>query len=67
MEKQNKRGGARPGSGRKKIREQLCFQIDLDLLDKVKSLKNRNNFVNAAIREKLDRFESIIKDAEELE
>ena len=67
MEKQNKHGGSRVGAGRKKIREQMNFHIDLELVDKVKSLKSRNNFINAAIREKFARIESIIKDAKELE
>ncbi len=67
IKEKKQHGGARPGAGRKKIREQMCLQIDLDLVDKVKCLKNRNNFVNAAIREKFERIEAIIKDAEELE
>ncbi len=57
MEKQNKHGGARPGSGRKKgkTKIQACFRIEEDLLDKISKIGNKNKFVNIAIREKIER------------
>lgn len=69
MQEKKQRGGSRPGSGRKKgkTKVQICLQIDSELAGKLKELSNRNKFVNAAIREKLERMETFIKEVEELE
>lgn len=70
MEKQNKHGGSRPGSGRKKgkTRIQVCFRIEEELMEKMAEIgNNKNKFVNIAIREKLERLETFIKDVNELE
>lgn len=68
MQEKKQRGGARPNAGRKKgkRRIQLCVQIDADLIDKIKETGDRNKFINSAVREKLERIETIIKDAEEI-
>ena len=57
MEEKKQRGGARPGSGRKKgqTKIQACFRIEEDLLDKIAKIGNKNKFVNIAIREKIER------------
>jgi hypothetical protein len=60
-------GGARPGSGRKKSTKATSFHLDIDLIDRVNDIKNKSRFFNAAIREKLDRIDAVIKDVEELE
>lgn len=71
MQTENKqRGGARPGAGRKrdKPRKQVCFRIEEELINKIEETGvNKNKFVNIAIREKLERMESFIKEVNELE
>lgn len=62
QEEKKQRGGARPGSGRKKgkTKIQACFRIEEDLLDKMSEIgNNKNKFVNIAIREKLERMETV--------
>ena len=50
-----KSGGRREGAGRPRGLNQklISFKIDLDLLERLKSVKNRNSFINEAVREKL--------------
>lgn len=69
QEEKKQRGGFRPGSGRKKgkTKIQACFRIEEDLLDKMSEIGNKNKFVNTAIREKLERMKSLIKEVNELE
>lgn len=70
VQERKQHGGARPGSGRKKDkpRVQVCFRIEEELMDKISEISsNKNKFVNAAIREKLERMAAFIKEVEELE
>ena len=51
-----KSGGKREGAGRpsglrKKV---ISVRLDLDLLDRLSSISNRNGFINNAVREKLE-------------
>lgn len=57
MEEKKQRGGARPGAGRKKgkTKIQACFQIEAELMEEIKGMKDRNMFVNNAIRERIER------------
>ncbi len=64
-QEKKQRGGARLGSGRKKSTKSTIFYLDVDLIDRIKDIKNKSRFFNAAIREKLDRMESLIRDVEE--
>ena len=41
--------------------------VDLDLINIVKDIKNKSRFFNASIREKLERIETFIKEANEIE
>jgi hypothetical protein len=41
--------------------------VDLDLINRVKDIKNKSRFFNASIREKLERIETFIKEANEIE
>lgn len=68
MQENKQRGGSRPGSGRKKgaIKKLVSFRIEDELLKKLEEVGNKNKFVNAAIREKLERLETVIKEVEEL-
>lgn len=69
MQEKKHHGGARPGAGRKKDkpRKQVCFRIEEELINKIEETGvNKNKFVNIAIREKLERLETFIKDVNEL-
>lgn len=57
MKINNKRGGARPGSGRPKTKRPFPFRIDIDLYDRIKGFENISKFINDAVRDKLDRVE----------
>ena len=48
-------GGRREGSGRKHTRHQTTIQVDLDLWDRIKDLKKRNDFINMCIREHFEK------------
>ena len=52
-----KSGGKREGAGRPVGIKQkpIPLKIDLDLLAMLANVKNRNGFINDAIREKLER------------
>lgn len=52
-----KSGGKREVSGRKRGINQkpIPLKIDLDLLEMLNKVKNRNGFINDAVREKLER------------
>ena len=52
-----KSGGKREGAGRPMGVKQkpISLKIDLDLLGRLNSVKNRNGFINDAVREKLER------------
>ena len=54
-----KSGGKRQGAGRPSGLNQksISVRLDLDLLDRLSSVGNRNGFINNAVREKLDREE----------
>ena len=54
-----KSGGKREGAGRPSgLRQKaISVRLDLDLLNKLSSISNRNGFINNAVREKLDREE----------
>ena len=54
-----KSGGKRDGAGRPSGLNQkpIAVRLDLDLLDRLSSVGNRNGFINNAVREKLDREE----------
>lgn len=55
-QKKNGRGGARPGSGRKKTTERYYFRLDLDLQERLEAVPEiKSRYINQAIREKLDR------------
>lgn len=62
MASDTKRGGARPGAGRKnRGRVQTTVMIDGDILDRLAAVcRNRSDFINAAVREKLKRENSDI-------
>lgn len=60
-------GVPRPGSGRKKSTKATLFHLDLYLIDKVKDIKNKSRFFNAAIREKLERMETFTKEGDKVE
>jgi hypothetical protein len=57
--KKGKRGGFREGAGRKwpegKTTMRKTYNIDLDLIPILDKKGNKNRFINAAIREKLER------------
>lgn len=50
-----KSGGGRKNSGRRRGINQkpIPLKIDLDLLEMLNKVKNRNGFINDAVREKL--------------
>lgn len=50
-----KSGGKRESSGRRRGINQkpIPLKIDLDLLEMLNKVKNRNGFINDAVREKL--------------
>lgn len=50
-----KTGGKREGSGRPSGLSQkaISVRLDLDLLEKLSIVENRNKFINDAVREKL--------------
>lgn len=52
-----KSGGKREGAGRPSGLSQkaISVRLDLDLLDKLSYISNRNGFINNAVREKLER------------
>lgn len=52
-----KSGGEREGAGRPLgLRQKaISVRLDLDLLERLSSVKNRNGFINKSVREKLDR------------
>ena len=55
----DKSGGNREGAGRPKgIKQKGIFlKLDLDLFERLSSVRNRNRFINNAVREKLDKEE----------
>lgn len=69
MQENKQRGGSRPGSGRKKgaIKKLVSFRIEDELLKKLEEVGNKNKFVNAAIREKLEQMETFTKEGDEVE
>lgn len=54
-----KSGGNREGAGRPKGINQkgIFLKLDLDLFERLFSVRNRNRFINNAVREKLDKEE----------
>ena len=56
MASNTKRGGARPGSGRKNLnRKPVTVMLDVSLLERIALVcKNRSRFINDAVQEKLD-------------
>ena len=52
-----KSGGRREGAGRPSgLRQKpISVRLDTDLLERLTTVKNRNGFINDAIREKLDK------------
>lgn len=52
-----KSGGKREGAGRPRGVKQkpILFKLDLGLLERLNTVKNRNGFINDAVREKLER------------
>ena len=51
-----KSGGKREGAGRPSglRKKAISVRLDLDLLDRLSSISNRNGFINNAVREKLE-------------
>lgn len=51
-----KSGGKRKGAGRPSgLRQKaISVRLDLDILDRLSSISNRNGFINNAVREKLE-------------
>lgn len=47
-----RKGAGRPSGLRQKA---ISVRLDLDLLDRLSSISNRNGFINNAVREKLER------------
>lgn len=50
-----KRGGARPGAGRKKTAKLVSFRLKNDLAERILKVKNKSQFYNEALKEKLDK------------
>ena len=52
-----KSGGRREGAGRPRGVKQkpISLKLDLGLLERLNTVKNRNGFINDAVREKLER------------
>ena len=52
-----KSGGKREGAGRPRGVKQkpISVRLDIDLLKGLTTVKNRNGFINDAIREKIDK------------
>lgn len=58
MQTGKKKGGARPGAGRKKgkSKKYITLTIDIDLAEQINNIKNKSQFINSAIREKLEKW-----------
>lgn len=68
MENKGKFGGAQPKAGRKPTgpkQTSRTVKFDNDLYGKLVQEKNLARFVNTAVRERYDRLESMIKEADE--
>ena len=52
-----KSGGARQNSGRKSgiTQKLISLKLDMELFEKLNGIKNRNAFINEAIREKIEK------------
>jgi hypothetical protein len=60
QEEKSKRGGKRPGAGRKSIygvTTNINFRIDSDLRDYLVSQPNRSRFINESIRLRLEQIQ----------
>jgi hypothetical protein len=54
---EKQRGGPGRGQGRKKEKETMSrtYDIEVELVEKMKPISNKNKFVNQAIRDKFEK------------
>ena len=56
-ESKKKLGGRREGAGRPKgvTQKPVLLKLDIELMERLATVSNRNRFINQAVREKIER------------